>query len=95
MGYTWPPLMEQQRDSPRSKASPVIEISDEVVDLILPKRFPRLPHVIVIIMYNWEVPVGIPRIMQRMYEPIFAKVRNPFLRLHTPVACTSIPMHIL
>jgi hypothetical protein len=42
---------------------------------LMPKRFPRMADVYLVIMYNWEVGLEIPEILQEMYEPVFGRVR--------------------
>jgi hypothetical protein len=42
---------------------------------LLPKKFPRMDDIYLVIMYNWEVDNYIPELLQEMYEPIFGRVR--------------------
>jgi hypothetical protein len=73
LGYRWPQLVNGDLKE-QDETLPNIE-DTATWEPIIPTLFKRLPDVTLIVMYNTPVPAAVPRIIQRIYQPVFGQVR--------------------
>jgi hypothetical protein len=90
--YEWPAIVRDEEVALPVDAKPPIGYP------LMPKRFPRLSDVYLVILYPPDVQNDLPVILQEMYEPTFEKVRHhsqhitSYIQPHISVSrkgCTS------